>query len=143
MPEAPFIAADTNVLLDYAKEDETVIGCFDTLRRRLPGSIVLVPPTVLHELADLADEGDVDDIRQASRRALTNIVQPWGFRPVNFLPVGHGIVDQIAQALRGKGLIPEREVNDSYLVAEAGLVGASILLSSDAHVKDIPYAELK
>ena len=54
--EPLLIAADTNVLLDYAKEDETVIDCFETLRGRLPRSPILVLPTVIHELADLAEE---------------------------------------------------------------------------------------
>lgn len=34
MTESPLIAADSNVLLDYAKADETVVDCFGTLRRR-------------------------------------------------------------------------------------------------------------
>ncbi len=39
--------------------------------------------------------------------------------------------------------MPEDETNDSHVVAEAGLIGASILLSADAHLKDIPYEALK
>src|SRR5262245_7680154 len=107
MPEVASIVADTNVLLDYAQEDETVIDRLDTLHSRLPDSIILLLPTVLHELADLADEGESDEIRQASWKALNSILSPWGFEPVNFLPVGHGIVEQIAQSLRNKGLIPQ------------------------------------
>src|SRR5437870_1789380 len=118
MPEQRSIAAYTNVLLDYAKGEETVIDCFDTLRRRLPGSVVLVLPTVIHELSDLANEGASEEIRLTARQALRSILKPWGFQPVNFLPVGHGIVDQIAQSLRTEELIPEEEVNDSYVVAE-------------------------
>ena len=34
-------------------------------------------------------------------------------------------------------------MNDSLLVAEATLVAATLLLSSDAHIKDIDYARLK
>ena len=56
MPELPLLAADTNVLLDYAKEDETVVDCFATLRQQLPSSPVIVLPTVIHELADLAEK---------------------------------------------------------------------------------------
>ncbi|MCX6902506.1 MAG: type II toxin-antitoxin system VapC family toxin [Verrucomicrobia bacterium] len=143
MPELPLIAADTNVLLDYARADETVVDCFDTLSRRLPGAVVIVLPTVIHELADLADDGETEDIRRASRLALRNILHPWGFQPVNYVPVGHGIVEQIASAIRQKGLMPGTEVNDSYVIAEAALIGASILLSADAHLKDLPYAALK
>jgi hypothetical protein len=59
------------------------------------------------------------------------------------VPVGHGIVEQIARKLRERGLLPEAEVNDSYIIAEAGLLGVSILLSSDAHLKDILHTELR
>jgi len=40
-------------------------------------------------------------------------------------------------------LIPVEQINDSYVVAEAGLLNVSILLSSDSHLKDIPHAELR
>jgi hypothetical protein len=141
--EPLLIAADTNILLDFAKEDETVIDCFDTLRGRLPISPILVLPTVIHELADLADEGETVGIRLMAETALRRILHPWGFQPVNCVPVGHGIVEQIAWKLRAEKLIPETEINDSFIVAEAGLIGISILLSSDAHLKDIPQPELR
>lgn len=143
MSEPPLIAADTNVLLDYARNDETVIDCFELLRRRLPRSSVLILPTVIHEMVDLADEGDTEEVRESARTALANTLHPWAFQPVNCVPVGHGIVERIAQTVRDKGLIPEGEINDSYIVAEAGLLGVSILLSSDAHLKDLPHAELR
>lgn len=143
MSEPPLIAADTNVLLDYAQEDDTVVDCFDVLHERLPHSSTLILPTVIHELADLADQGDTGEIQEAARTALACILHPWGFRPVNCVPVGHGIVERIAQTIRDKDLIPAEEINDSYIVAEAGLLGVSILLSSDAHLKDIPHAELR
>jgi hypothetical protein len=55
----------------------------------------------------------------------------------------HGIVQRIAQTIREKGLIPELEVNDSLIVAEAGLLCVSILLSSDAHLRDVPHHDLR
>jgi predicted nucleic acid-binding protein len=143
MFEPPLIAADSNVLLDYAEEDENVIDCFEVLRRRLPHSSVLILPTVIHELADLADEGETEKTREAARCALSKLLHPWRFRPVNCVPVGHGIIERIAQTLRDKNLIPASEFNDSFVVAEAALLGVSILLSSDSHLKDIPHAELR
>ncbi len=143
MPEPPLIAADTNVLLDYAEEEETATDCFEVLQQRLPGSSVLVLPTVLHEMEELADEGKTELIRQAARTAFSRLLRPWNFRPVNCVPVGHGIVERIAHTLRDQGLIPPEQINDSYVVAEAGLLEVSILLSSDAHLKDIPHAELR
>ena len=143
MPEPPLIAADSNVLLSYAGEEDTVIDCFETLRQRLPASSVLIPPTVLREMAFFADEDPSDEIRDTARAALRRLRHPWNFRPVNSVPVGHGIVERIGQALRNKGLIPAVEINDSFIVAEAGLLDVSILLSSDSHLRDIPHAELR
>ena len=143
MPARLFITADTNVLLDYAKDDETVTDCMQVLRDRLPGAAVVVLPTVIHELADLADAAATEEVRETARMALHSICYPWGFQPVNCVPVGHGIVEQIAASIRQKGLIPNEEINDSYVVAEAALFGVSILLSADAHLKDLPYPALK
>lgn len=41
----------------------------------------------------------------------------------------------IAQKLRGGRLIPEHEVNDSYIVAEAALADCAILVTSDEHIR--------
>jgi len=71
------------------------------------------------------------------------MLKPWGFQPVNCVPVGHGIVHRIAETIREKGLLPESEINDSLIVAEAGLLGISILLSSDGHLKEIPHHDLR
>jgi len=99
MPQPALIAADSNVLLDYAQADEIVIDCFDLLRERLPGSSVLVLPTVISELADLVEAGPDERTREAARTALRRVRRPWNFRPVNLIPAGHGIVQRIAETL--------------------------------------------
>ena len=62
---------------------------------------------------------------------------------MNFVPARRGIVAEIARKIRQSGLIPEEKVNDSMIVAEASLIGATLLVSSDAHIKDIDYPQLK
>ena len=47
MPEPPSIATDTNVLLDYAREDETVIDCSKTSLMK-HSSWFWTPPMSLH-----------------------------------------------------------------------------------------------
>jgi hypothetical protein len=66
---------------------------------------------------------------------LQHLVRVWGFRPLDFIPVGHGIVESVACRLRGDGLIPEREVNDSFILAEAALADCTILITSDEHLR--------
>lgn len=56
--------------------------------------------------------------------------------------MSHGITDRIAGELRSKDLLPDDEVNDSYIVAESALAGCKLLLSSDSHVVDIPGDKL-
>jgi hypothetical protein len=67
----------------------------------------------------------------------------WKFQPINYVPVGHGIVEQIGLRLRNKGLIPDEEENDSFVLAESALLGAIILISNDRHLKDISFVEMK
>ena len=61
---------------------------------------------------------------------------------MNATAVGHGVVEQIGLKLRLRGIIPEHEVNDGFIIAEAALFGCSILLSSDGHMKDADTSAL-
>ena len=138
MPNAPLIAADTNVLIDLAEKDETVIDCFSTLEKKFKNAPIVVLPTVIGELADIAQSGEA-----LATEALKSIVSIWGFKPINYVPVGHGIVEQTALKIRAANLLPDDEINDSLIIAEAALANVTLLLSSDAHLKDIDQAALK
>jgi len=76
------------------------------------------------------------------QKAAERLVEDWKFLPINFIAVGHGITERIADDLRGRGLIPGEEINDSFIVAESALAGCAILLSSDGHIRDIPADKL-
>jgi predicted nucleic acid-binding protein len=136
------IAVDTNVLLDLADESEIVRDCLTTIRDRIPHFQIVILPTVIQELADLADTGTPAE-QELALIAIKNIRSPWGFLPVNCIPVGHGIVEQIGNKLRTAALIPEEEINDSFIVAEAGLRDVSILVSSDSHITSIDANSLR
>ncbi len=58
------------------------------------------------------------------------------------MPVGHGIVERVAERLRAAELLPVAEVNDSQLVAEAALLEVQLLLSSDEHLRGMDFARL-
>ncbi len=142
MPRLRPIAVDTNILFDLVQEVEVVIDCFETIARRIPNSSIVVLPTVILELRKGAKSGD-PKVQVIAAKALSNILNPWGFIPVNFIPVGHGIVEQIGRKIRASGLIPEEEIHDSFIVAEAALYGATLLISSDGHINDIDQKRLK
>jgi rRNA-processing protein FCF1 len=143
MPRPIEVALDTCVVLDLADEDEAVIGALQTIGKKIPDSQIIILPTVIQELTAIAKDGDTAADRALALKALKNIRAPWKFIPVNCIPVGHGIVEETARKIRHAGLIPEEEVHDSFIVAEAGLRDVSLLLSSDAHIKDINYKDLK
>ena len=131
--KSPLVAVDTNVLLDLAAEDEACWDCMDAMksRRELPRLVVL--PTVLQELAHLLDNGETEEVRELAFAALQSLLS-WGFEPLDLQPVGHGIVERIGDEIRSRGLIPESERNDSFIMAEAALCDCDILISSDRQV---------
>ncbi len=56
--------------------------------------------------------------------------------PLNLIPVGKGIAEQMSFELRSSGILPEEEQNDAAIIAEAALIGCAVLLTSDAHLLD-------
>src|SRR5271156_557953 len=96
------VAVDTNILLDLAGKIEVVIDCLDTIKKRVPNPKIIVLPTVILELTDISECDDDPKLKTLAQLALASILDPWGFLPVNCLPVGHGIVEQIGKKIREK-----------------------------------------
>ena len=128
-------AVDTNVLIDQALGDADVLDALQLIRERLPNARFIVTSTALEELAVQHTFGSTAERRDAAKTALVSFLA-WGYEPLNIIPVGKGIAEQISFKLRSRGIIPEEEQNDAAIVAEAALIGCSILLSSDAHLLD-------
>lgn len=137
----PLIAVDTNVLIDLAQDEESVWECLDTLHARRPKPRLIITPTVMQEIIHLANHGDTPGERHDAANAASSLLA-WGFAPLNLLPVGHGIVERIGDELRRLGLIPEAERHDSFIVAEAALCEADILISADAQMHGIDHQRL-
>ncbi len=129
------VAVDTNFLLDLAVPRDKAHAAVEIFRQRVPGVEFVVPPTVIDELDYIAQQGDTVADRALATTALKSIVQVWRFRPLDFIPVGYGIIEMVALKLRGEGLIPEREINDSFILAEAALANCTILVTSDEHLR--------
>jgi hypothetical protein len=128
--KSPLVAVDTNVLLDLADENEACWDCLDALKRRRQVPRFVVLPTVLQELAHLADNGKTKAVRSLAVTALQSLLS-WGFEPLDLKPVGHGIVERIGDEIRAQGLLPDEERNDSYIIAEAALCECDVLVTSD------------
>ena len=134
-PRSTLVAVDTNFLLDLAVPKDKAHDAVAIFRRRVPEVEFVVPSTVLDELDYIAGHGDTKGDRALATAALQKLVQVWKFRPLDFVPVGHGIVETVAAKLRRRHLIPEKEVNDSYILAEAALANCTLLISSDEHLR--------
>ena len=132
------IAVDTNILMDLAAEGETTLDAVEMARRRIAGSRWIVVPTVIQELRYIAKWGDTKQEIHLAMTALEELAD-LGFEPVNFLPVEFGITEQISLKLRRAGLLPESEVNDSFILAEAALLGCGLFLTSDAHFAELDF----
>lgn len=141
LPPSALVGVDSNVAFDLADAHEDSLDALDAIRARLPSVTLCVPPTVAAELAHAAAQREDREKGEAALRFLTRH-RDWGFRIVNFVPVGHGIVELIANHLRNRGLIPPAEVNDSMILAEAALLGCRVLLSRDRHLRGIEFERL-
>lgn len=122
-------------------ESEAVKDTLATLRQRLGSPRIVITPTAKLELIHIARQDDTAEDRNLALKAVAAARQA-GIVPVNLLPVGHGIVKRVAEALRAAGLIPAPEVNDSQLVVEAALMGARLLLSGDEHLRGVDFERL-
>ena len=140
-PLSPLVAVDANVVMDLGAGSETILDALGTIRRRLPASRIVLPPTTKLELMHIARHGDSASERNLALNGIA-AARLHGLVPVNLMPVGHGIVERVAERLRAAELLPAAEVNDSQLVTEAALLGARLLLSSDAHLRGIDFTRL-
>jgi hypothetical protein len=137
----PLVAFDTNVLIDLAQDEAAAWACLDTLKARRSGPQLIITPTVMQELFHIASHGETQEKRDDCSKAMRSLLT-WGIHPMNLLPVGHGIVERIGDELRHQGLIPADERHDSFIVAEAALCEADILVSADAHMHSIDHQRL-
>jgi predicted nucleic acid-binding protein len=131
------VAVDANVLFDLAADLDDVIDAVSIIRDRLRDARFIITPTVQQELAHLALRGEVEK-QEAARRAI-QLGRSWRIVPMNLVAVRHGIAERIAERVREQGLVPVEEVNDSLIVAESGLLGCPMLLTSDEHLRGIDF----
>src|SRR5438094_227758 len=81
------------------------------------------------ELAEEAIHGEDFEKKEKARRAF-RLARTWNIQPADLLGDQHESARGIGRRLRGLGLLPADEVNDGLILAEAALLGCSILLSS-------------
>jgi len=140
MDAKPFrLAGDTNLLLDLADGDEDVLDAVAVIDQRLPEADWLVSPSVLDELAFLADSGETLLVRQSCRVAFQQLRSGRRFRAMLDLPFPSKVMKQVADEIRQRELIPASEVHDSWVLAEAAFLQCALLLTSDAHLRGVDH----
>lgn len=118
-----------------------MLDALATIRQRLRFPRIVLPPTAQLELMYIARQGDSAKERDLALKGIV-AARRWRIVPVNLMPVGHGIVERIAERLRSADLLPAAEVNDSQLLAESALLGARLVLSSDQHLRGMDFTRL-
>jgi predicted nucleic acid-binding protein len=131
------LALDTNVIYDLAAERDFAFTFLEVFKER--GYELLLPPTAVQELA-FAYQRRTEGWKLAEK-GLT-CVRNWGIRDFDLVAVGHGITEQFSLLLRTKGLLPAGECNDGYILAETALAEIPLLVTSDAHLLNIPEEAL-
>src|SRR6266700_2394385 len=117
---------DTNGAIDLTQGSEWILDALSTIRHRLPGCSMLLPPTVCEELAWLADHGEEITERRAAHRFLRQH-RIWGFRLLHTVHLGDSYVAKIGQRLLQAALLPAAEANDAQILAESAALGCSVL----------------
>ena len=136
------LAVDTNVLLDIADGVDDVLDAATVIAARLPDAEQLVTPSVLEEVAFLADSGKTPQVRESARKAIRLLRDKDRFRPMLELPFAEERVETLAEEFRRRRLLPTAEVHDSLILAEAVLLDCAILLTSDDHLRAIDHQQL-
>lgn len=134
----PLLAADSNVPIDLAEPKEFAVDAIQLIRERLSPARIIIPPTAFQELVFMSEAFENAALREKARRALIQM-RSHGLDVVNLVPVEHGIVDRVAECLISAGLLPGEERHDSLILAEAAILGCSVLLTSDAHLRGIDF----
>ena len=135
------LAVDTNVLLDLADEVDDVLDAASVLDDRLADGDKLVTPSVLEELAFLADSGLTPKVRQSAARAVQLLRKETRFRSILELPFAPEKAEELAAEFRRR-LLPAEEIHDSLILAETVLLDCDILLTSDEHLRSIDQQQL-
>jgi len=135
------VAVDTNVLLDVAGAVEDVTDAVLVIQRRLFRPQFLMTPTVREELAEEALNSDNFHDRERAQRAF-RFARAWSFQPIDLVEAQLDRARHIGRALRRSGLLPMEEVNDGLIVSESAIIGCSLLLTSDGHMRGMDFERL-
>lgn len=124
-------AVDSCVLLDLAAEMEDVARTIRSIRLLKAKPLLFVTPTVLGHVGDIAFFAETEQDRELAKLALGHCLRYHSIQCMSMVPVGAGIVQELAKNIERADLIPVGETKASETLAEAALGCATYLLTTD------------
>jgi hypothetical protein len=97
------------------------------------GMSPIITQTVVSELGHLAGHGETKRKRKMAIVALSTS-RSWGIQPIALKPVGNGICEVAANIIAARGLLPDEERNDAFILIEAAFCGVVMLVTWDSHL---------
>lgn len=138
-PAKTQLALDTNFLFDLAEKAEFAFDFKEEFQSR--GYDLLVPPTVIVELAALSELGE----RQQRKTATVALqaLEDWKFLPIVLSEVRLALAQEFRLKMSRLELIPDEEWNDGVILAESALAQIPLLVTSDEELLAIDDAALQ
>ena len=87
------------------------------------------------ELAFLREHGDAGE-RRLSSLALAGL-DSWDIQVFPLADVQLDLARRLAATLMDRSLLPEAELNDAFILAEAAVAGVPLVVSSDKHLLEV------
>ena len=123
------LSLDTNVLFDLADRKDFAHEFREAYQRK--GYALVISPTVVAELYFFHRHGDAEERRLASL-ALGGIIA-WDIQAFPLTSIRLDLARRFSSTIIARGLLPESEINDAFILAETAVAEIPLVVSSDRH----------
>jgi hypothetical protein len=132
-------ALDTNVVFDLARSLDQALTLREIATEKHYS--LHISPTCIEEIVHISIAGEPTE-QALANRALRHLAE-WKILPLEIPEGADPIAEAFSAFLRRHAVIPDTEINDGVILAEASLGGAALLVSSDSHLALIDPDELR
>jgi predicted nucleic acid-binding protein len=141
MQKRQLVVIDTNIALSLATGDESAANALQLIASRMHSAQVLASPTVIQELTLQAGFDPELSRRKTACNGLASF-QKHNIQPAPFDSTQEAITGKAGDELRHSGILPFKERNDSFVIAESATLNCVLLVSNDSHLLDIDPKQL-
>ena len=133
------LALDTNVLVDRANGEVFAKDFCEIFQDR--NYSLEIPPTVIAELAYFQRRGNAAE-QKAAEVALLSMIA-WGLTPIALRDVEKSYKKNFIEIAKEAQLLPPKEINDLYILAETAIANIPALVTSDRALLNIDLVGLQ